>query len=222
MHTMPGIKINQEQELFVIPCGNGFSCFGFENCFNAATQLATLLGHTLPSIAEKGTLIQYAEYAQLTSEYGKRGDLNSRTWFDFGTPKEVERILEQARLNGEKLRIFLGDSKTGRCWLEECDVVGYIGRSMGPMRAPILLKSKTSSGGGAILTACIVRILNNKCKELWCHPTFYIDPMDVLPDSTHVEYPWQVSIRGHNEARFKTQDQALRWVDFMSGRSLKP
>ena len=56
------------------------------------------------------------------------------TSYDARTPDEVVRVLEQARLNHTRLHISLGDTITGRNWLEENDVYGDIGRSTGPIR----------------------------------------------------------------------------------------
>lgn len=126
------VTINPSQELFVIEHTGGCSCLGFNNCFDDAAQMAGLLGTTKPDPKQKKTLDQYAEYQGLIRRYSARSDLNEQTWFDPGTPPSVVAHLEYARLHHRKLRLFFGDQTAGRCWLEENDVTGFIGRSMGP------------------------------------------------------------------------------------------
>lgn len=85
------------------------------------------------------------------------------TTYHDDTPQEVIRILECARLakfalygQPYRLRLFYGDAKTGQAW---GDVeTGYIGRSMGPVRIPIVRYNCLSVGGPGILDNCIVRI----------------------------------------------------------------
>jgi hypothetical protein len=80
------------------------------------------------------------------------------TSFDARTSDKVIRVLELARQKRTRLHISLGDSETGEDWLEEFDISGYVGRSMGPIKVPLLIANRRSLGGGAILDHCIVRI----------------------------------------------------------------
>src|SRR5437899_9975118 len=85
------------------------------------------------------------------------------TSFDERTPDEVIRVLENARLNRTRLHVSLGETdndrgQLGRDWLEEFETHGYIGRSMGPVKVPLLIANRRSTGGGAILDHCIIRI----------------------------------------------------------------
>ena len=67
------------------------------------------------------------------------------------TPDEVIRVLESARQNRTRLHISLGETASGRDWLEEFETHGYVGRSMGPVKVPLLVANTRSLGGGAIL-----------------------------------------------------------------------
>ncbi len=80
------------------------------------------------------------------------------TYFDARTPIEVINVLEKARLNRTRLHISLGDATTGRDWFEEFECFGFVGRSMGPIKVPLILPVRRSIGGGAILDHCIIRI----------------------------------------------------------------
>ena len=78
------------------------------------------------------------------------------TYYHDRTPHAVISILETARANGTRLKLFYGDVKTGRLW---GDVeTGYIGRSPGPEKIPLAVYNRRSSGGPGILEHCIVRI----------------------------------------------------------------
>ncbi len=74
------------------------------------------------------------------------------------TPDQVVEILERLRNNGTRVRLYLGDAKTGRDWEEDYAVFGTIGRSGGRIKIPILLNNQRSIGGGSILDNCIVKI----------------------------------------------------------------
>ena len=73
------------------------------------------------------------------------------------TNPKVIQLLEEARRNGERVRITLGDIKTGKYWNDKPET-GTIGRSTGSIKIPLLIKTKRSSGGCSILTHCIVKL----------------------------------------------------------------
>ena len=96
------------------------------------------------------------------------------TFYDERTPGEVIRVLESARQNRIRLHISLGNTETGRDWLEEFETHGYIGRSMGPVKVPLLIANRRSLGGGAILDHCVVRIRTAAGGwVLWQHPAYH-------------------------------------------------
>lgn len=76
-------------------------------------------------------------------------------------PSQVIMAIETARLahsvgRGYRLRIYYGDPATGLWWGDTQS--GYIGRSAGPIKVPLVLWNKVSRGGPAILDHCIVRV----------------------------------------------------------------
>ena len=102
--------------------------------------------------------------------------LSDTTFYDERTSKQVRNILEKIRLHEHRVRLYYGDTKTGRDWEEVYDVTGTLGRSTGPMKVPILLHNIRSMGGGAILDHCIVRIRFANRKnggDLYRHPDFH-------------------------------------------------
>jgi hypothetical protein len=98
------------------------------------------------------------------------------------TPEAVCNVLENARASKTRIRIDLGftDPKTlregkqlGESWGEIYDVTGYVSRSMGPTKVPILLHNSRSMGGGAMLDHRIVQIKESKGgRVLYQHPTY--------------------------------------------------
>ena len=63
------------------------------------------------------------------------------TSYDSRTPDRLIAELETAMRHNKKVRIFLGDTETGRDWLEEYDVYGLVGRSGGSVKVPLDRKS---------------------------------------------------------------------------------
>jgi hypothetical protein len=153
--------------------------------------------------------------------------LESGTCFDRDTPEVVVDRLEDARLNHYRIRIFLGDPKTGRDWGEENDIIGYIGRSGGSIQVPLLLANRRSIGGGAILDECIVKIMvgrwtvfqvpRYKCGEYEVKQTVTVPVSNDDQEAFEQGYLWKVLKNGETVARFKRNAAAERWAAFMKG-----
>ena len=81
------------------------------------------------------------------------------TSYKKGTPEKVIEILDRFMNDkSRRLRLDYGDKRTGKNWGETNDIVGYIGRSSGKFKIPLLIKTINSHGGGAILTDSIIKI----------------------------------------------------------------
>ena len=148
--------------------------------------------------------------------------VESGTCYHWDTPEEVVMILEAARNGGYRLRFFLGDSKTGRDWNEENDVVGYIGRSTGSIKIPLLIHNSRSMGGGAMLDDCLVKIMREG-RTLWHHPKYHSLPFTVTsaePKMRRKGYKFQVILGNETHANFKTHKKAERYTAFMMGQRM--
>lgn len=105
--------------------------------------------------------------------------IKNGTAYHAQTPENIVNILEEARQSNRsiRLRFCFGDVETGRDWGEVNDIAGYIGRSTGAIKIPLLLSKITSSGGGGLLDHCIVRIekKNNggSYREVYRHPKYH-------------------------------------------------
>lgn len=84
------------------------------------------------------------------------------TFYNKDTSDKIISILESIRRNRTRVRFYWGDVETGKDWGDEFYVRGTIGRSMGPVKIPILIYNRRSLGGTAILTDCIVKITTTK------------------------------------------------------------
>jgi hypothetical protein len=212
------ITTNQDQEVFVIPSSSGYSCLGFQNCFDHTKQLSELLSRPdlSPNPDEIGQVKQYELYQQLTRlALSSTKDLG--TYFDPNTGSDVRYWLEHARQNHLRLRLFLGDRLTGRDWLEEFDVIGTIGRSMGPLKVPLLIRNAQSCGGAAISTSSIVRIVDVKTKrERYRHAKYHQPVFSYVQDGDR----WAVMTDNQLHARFSSERQAKNWIAFMRGERM--
>lgn len=213
------VTVNQEQQLFVVPAGCGVSTLGFEFVFGQLKQIVARLNLAIAVREdEKGTIGQYADYQRAIA---KAAQANLKeTWFHLDTPVEVRRTLERYRKTGNALRIFYGDTETGRDWLEENDVVGFVARSCGILKVPILLASGESWGIG-ILDHCIVRLMDaGSRKVVWSHPKYQPPAMQIAaePQGSHTH---AVVVGGELHARFPSYAKAAQWVAFMAGECME-
>ena len=240
-----GITVNSAQKVYVIPCGTGFTCFGFENAASHHLKMLTDLVHrntalrgsnvddssTTDAVSKHplawnstedfGQLCGYEKYKSVLGLWCK-SPAAAHTYFDPGTLPKVSAILEACRKTDRQLRLFLGDPETGRDWMEEHDTVGRIGRSMGPMKVPLLI-TDGEMGGGAILTSCVLRIIDaSTLKELYRHPKFQEPNLSVHPeDFSPGAYKFRVDRDGQTQARFKKLGSAHSYVAFMLGHAVK-
>jgi len=136
------------------------------------------------------------------------------------TPDEVILVLESARQNRTRLHISLGDTASGRDWLEEFETHGYVGRSMGPVKVPLLVANTRSLGGGSILAHCIVRIRTSAGgRVLWQHPDYHHGTLEIRQKTEPVTLPdgrtltVDVLRDGELHASFEDMQKARRWVN---------
>lgn len=226
------IALNQERRLFVLKDTEYTSCLGYDVVFNHCRELARRInkfdllnvGQTLTPVLESeiGTLAQYQQYQDFLSILGTH---KTGTWFDFETPSKVRNILERYRKDGDQLRLFYGDRKTGRCWMEENNVLGRVGRSTGTMQIPLLIE-EGEFGGAGILDSSIVRILDADTRtELYRHENYHLPVIELRQVDTalvkqgYTHGAWVQSREGEfsNYAKFKSFGKAAQWVAFMTG-----
>ncbi len=142
------------------------------------------------------------------------------------TPDEVIRVLESARQNRTRLHISLGDTASGRDFLEEFETHGYVGRSMGPMKVPLLVSNTRSLGGGSILAHCIVRIRESAGgRVLYQHPGYHHGRLEIrqraepltLRDGRILRV--EVVQDGDEQAAFEDVSKARRYIQKLGVRA---
>lgn len=216
---MSEITLNHEQRLFVLPCGNGFTCLGFDVAFKRLAQYAGFLNRPAPKQEEIGTLAQYEQYRE--TEQALAAARPSFTIYDPETPEAVQRVLNLSMCNDARLRLYCGDTTTGRSWLEEYDTIGRVSRTMGPLKSPLLLVNRRSHGGGIILSGAIIGIQNAQTKAwLYRHPKFHV-PELTARDSEMEGFETEVLVESKVHARFKTRARADAWMQFMRGERMR-
>jgi hypothetical protein len=216
-------RIDAERQLFVLKEGDGYSCLGFDVARDRTRQYAELLGESLPEPLPYATTEALKLYEEVERRFAKSHVARTTTLYDPNTPSKLTSVLEEARRNKTRLRLFYGDRETGRDWNEENDIEGYLGRTMGSIHAPILLKTKSSSGGGIILSACIVKVVATTTKHiLWQHARYHILPFTIADapneNSATSEWPIEVLRAGEVHARFKNRQNAEKYIRKMTGQ----
>lgn len=145
------------------------------------------------------------------------------TSYDERTPDEVVAVLENARQSRQRLHISLGETdndrgQIGRDWLEEFETHGYVGRSMGPVKVPLLVANRRSLGGGAILDHCIVRIRESAGgRVLYQHPQYHHGHLEIRTKAEPVDSDGRILTvdvlrDGELHAAFENMEKARRWV----------
>ena len=74
------------------------------------------------------------------------------------------KTLENARKNNIRIVVDYGDVKTGKSWGEQHNITGYVGRSTGSIKIPLLVYNTRSLGGGALLDHCIIKVVTSRGK----------------------------------------------------------
>jgi hypothetical protein len=141
------------------------------------------------------------------------------TSYDVRTPNEVVAILENARQSRTRLHVSLGDSESGQDWLEENMVHGFIGRSTGSIKIPLLIHNRRSLGGPGLLDHCIVRIRESLGgRVLWRHPRYHHGRLEIRQKAEPVSLPdgrvltVDVLREGEVQSAFENMTKARRYI----------
>lgn len=127
------IKVNKEQQLYVIPCGNGYSCLGFDVVVSRTSKLAAELGVATKKL-KKGSKGAYKEYTRVLSLAKKRHE-------DTGWRSKIDLIPEFIGKEGERVEVITSYGEKLRY---------YIGKSTGFIPCHLEILKSNSSGGGPV------------------------------------------------------------------------
>jgi hypothetical protein len=108
------VTVNHDQRLYVIPCGNGYTCYGFDNLETRIAQLCDALELVAPS-SPVGTPERYADYQRIM-DVAKTNYETTRKPFRFDlTPQFIGREGWRVEVDGyeagSRRRFIIGKSK---------------------------------------------------------------------------------------------------------------
>ena len=138
--TETAVTINEEQRLFVIPCGKGYTCLGFDVCKERSDKLAGWLAgrvsiRIVPKEELTGTMEAYNRYTELTR-------LASEVCREANERCPVELTPELVGLEGKRVEVVDRYGEKRRF---------IVGKSMGWMPIHLEIAKRTSSGGPAVM-----------------------------------------------------------------------
>lgn len=226
------ITLNDQQRVFVLKEGDHVSCLGYEVVFDLCREMVRRIRKILfykgplPDLSdlEIGSAKQYGQYQELLRIIGSQ---KTGTWFHFKTPVKIRNLLEKCRKENTTVRLFCGDTKTGRCWMNEYGVIGKIGRSCGVMQVPLLIEAG-EIGGVAIADVQILRVIDvHTGSELYRHRLYHMPEMEIRPVHDQENWTHIVWIKGTDDvfvrtAGFESYGMAAHWVAFMCGNCMEP
>lgn len=170
---------------------------------------------------DNGNSFEYVNYGGTWFTYGR--NIQNEGW-KYKENEKLWKVLSSLVHSGRRVRIWYGDTETGRSWNEEYEVTGTIGRSTGKIAIPLLLKNSRSHGGSPLLVDCIIRIDDIKEKRtIYKADNFHVEDMKVYEIFGDLIYKYQVAKLSEDsgewevQASFKTEQQAHNYVAFMRG-----
>lgn len=130
---MNNVTKNTERQLFVIQSGNGYSCYGFDNCDAIVKALVAELDLTDYRIARKGSLKQYRQYRELS-------DLVKAKYNTSRFRSSVNLTPQLVGLEGRRVEVVTTYGETRRF---------NVGKSTGWIPCHLEVYNSRSSGGGS-------------------------------------------------------------------------
>lgn len=103
------------------------------------------------------------------------------TSYNNGTDEKLINVLERAKNNRTRIKVYFGDTETGKNWNEEHDTIGYVGRTSGQIKCLILVFNARSFGGGILSTDNILKVRTTKGSVLYTHPKFTQTTVEIEP-----------------------------------------
>lgn len=153
-------------------------------------------------------------------EFEQRRSPVTGTYYYSKTPREVVDVLDRAHGSKARVRIYCGDVATGKAWSEEWHTIGTVGRSTGWLKVPLLVPSG-STGGSAILDACIVAIQASPHVCLYRHPSLDLGQWTASAEThtaNRTTYQGAAYRDGELYARCRTLEKARTLCEFMEGK----
>lgn len=129
-------SINHEQGLYVMPCGDGFTCYGFDVLDRKARAVAAW-SKVIPPLATPGTVAHFEQCAAIMEHGAKYA---ART----GARCDAELTAQLIGLEGRRVEVVDAHGERRRF---------IVGKSTGWMPCHIERANVRSSGGPAVMDA---------------------------------------------------------------------
>ena len=126
------VTVNRGQKLYVIPCGDGYTCLGWQVCVDRIKALAPELGETV-NLKALGTMHNFRELERLQAIVKARYD---QTGFRAKSGLSPQLI----GLEGRRVEVVTEYGETRRF---------QVGKSTGWIPCHLEIARRNSSGGGA-------------------------------------------------------------------------
>jgi hypothetical protein len=121
----------------------------------------------------------------------------------------VINALEFCRKNKIRIKLNLGNIKTGISWNEKNDITGSVGLSRGnEARFPILVYNERSFGGGSILDNCILQIKETNGTRIFYTAKNFVPSTFEIKESEQLGYTHSVYVNGSLYSNHKTEKAA--------------
>ena len=132
---MRSVTINEEQRLYVIPCGDGYTCLGFDVCRERSEAYAKWLESPVGVKSQPGTIEAYEEYLRLIRLIEAQCQAKQ-------TQCPVELTPELIGLENKRVEVVDCYGETRRF---------YVGKSTGFIPVHLEISKRNSSGGPAVM-----------------------------------------------------------------------
>lgn len=142
-------SINEPARLYVMPCGGGFSCYGFDVLDRKARAVAAW-AKVAPPLATIGTRGHFEQCAAIL-------DHGARYAAETGTRCDAELTRELIGLERRRVEVTEPDGTRRRFW---------IGKSTGWIPCHLEIKTTRSTGGGRVYfpAGSRVRVIGSECR----------------------------------------------------------
>lgn len=137
MATIKAVTYNADQKLYVIPCGKGYSCLGYEVAYDRAYRLRCWLtekGEPVPPGIPEAPMARYTYLEELQKQAKRFCDANN-----IRCTAELHPLLTGKE--GKRARYTYADGKRKSF---------IVGKSTGWLPCHLEILTRRSSGGGAI------------------------------------------------------------------------
>lgn len=207
------VTVDQDTQQYVFTADHGITVQGFTSLYEQSLELTRRLGLPADTVIKQGSMEAYQQNRKLIERYAAAG-LSRTTFYHYRTSPEVRRVIDEL-LRGSiarKVRVWIGDVGTGVPWLEEHDVLGWFGRSLGPLRVPLLISSRGDGGGVAVLDHCILRIArvtSQSAQVLYQAANWQMPVLKVLPRPKEADAEREQTLRKY---KFSVYDQADKLI----------